>query len=65
MFFDAFVRDARVFDRGRNGEDECAAAGETGLDEEALANAGCDGESVAEASEAVECDREFMGGIKL
>lgn len=63
MFFEAFVREAKVFDRGRKGEDECAGAGEGELGEEALENAGCDGESVADASEAVECDREDIGGI--
>lgn len=64
MFFEAFVKEANVFDRGLNGEDECAGpGGELGV--EALENAGCDGERVAEASEAVECDREDIGGIRF
>lgn len=57
------VRDARVLDRGRNGE---ADGGEAGVGELALAeNAGCDGDRFAEASEAAECDREDMGTIRF
>jgi hypothetical protein len=64
-FFAAEARDANVFDRGRNGEEEwegdAVAAGLL----DALEKAGCDGESVAEPSDAVECDREDIGTIKL
>lgn len=52
-FFDEVVKEASVFDRGRNGEDDCAGGGVAG-DVGWLANAGCEGESVAEASEPVE-----------
>ena len=64
-FFDDVVSDARVFDRGRKGEEDCegeAGGGEVG---DAPENAGWDGERVAEASEAAECDRDFIGTIKL
>ena len=59
------MSEAKVFDRGRKGDDESVVAGVAGLDEEALEKAGCDGESVAEASEAAECDREVIGGIRV
>lgn len=52
-FFEEVVREANVFDRGRKGDVECVGVvgGEEVL---ALENAGCAGESFAEASEAAE-----------
>lgn len=58
------MREARVLDRGRKG-DECeggAAIGEVGEEE---LKAGCEGERFAEASEALEWLREVIGAIKF
>ena len=41
-------------DRGRNGEGGCVGEDGAAGEEVALENAGCDGESVAEVSEAAE-----------
>ncbi len=64
-FLEDVVSDARVFDRGRKGDEDCegeAGGGEAGV---APRNAGRDGESVAEVSEAAEWDREDIGTIKF
>ena len=50
-FLDEVVREARVLDRGRKGEDVC---GEAGTVEDDPENAGCDGGRVVDASEAAE-----------
>lgn len=64
MFFEAFVKEASVFDRGLKGEGEFAVTGGV-LEVEALENAGCDGERGAEASEPVDCDRAVIGGMRF
>jgi hypothetical protein len=56
----AFVRDASVLDRGRNG-DECGAE-ELGV---AIEKAGWEGERLVEASDAAEWLREEIGTIRL
>ena len=57
------VSDASVFDRGRKGDDECV--GDVGVLGEGSENAGCDGEIVAEVSDAADCDRPDIGTIKF
>jgi hypothetical protein len=59
------VRDARVLDRGRNGDDDCAGEAGDGEAADVPEKAGCDGERVADVSEAAEWDREDIGTIKL
>jgi hypothetical protein len=46
------VSEANVFDRGRKGEEGGAGGGGAGDVGEGRENAGCDGERVAEVSEA-------------
>ena len=48
------MRDARVFDRGRKGDEGRDGEGGVGEVGDGRENAGCDGESIAEASEAAE-----------
>lgn len=57
------VSEANVFDRGLKGDEECV--GEVGELGEERENAGCDGERVAEVSEAADCDRPEMGTIRF
>lgn len=59
------VKEASVLDRGRNGEDGNVRAGDVGPDEEPLEKAGCDGDNVAEASDAADCEREDIGGMRF
>jgi hypothetical protein len=62
-FLDEVVSEANVFDRGRKGDEDCVGdVGELGEERE---NAGCEGESVAEVSDAADCDRPEMGTIKF
>jgi hypothetical protein len=59
------VRDARVLDRGRKGDEDCegeAGGGEAG---DVPKKAGCEGDRVAEVSEAAEWEREDMGTVKF
>jgi hypothetical protein len=51
---DEVVSDARVFDRGRKG-DECVG----------VVGAGCDGERAGEVSDAADWDRPEMGTIRF
>jgi hypothetical protein len=59
------VREAKVLDRGRNGDEDWE--GEAGGGEVAVApkKAGCDGDRVAEVSEAAEWERPDMGTVKF
>ena len=51
-FLEEVVNEASVFDRGRKGDEDCVAdVGELG---EGRENAGCDGERVAEVSDAAD-----------
>jgi hypothetical protein len=61
-FLDEVVREARVLDRGRKGDD---VPGEAGTVEDDPENAGCDGDRVVDASEAAEWERDEMGTIKF
>lgn len=55
------VRDASVFDRGRKGEED---TGEAGAVDDALLNAGCEGDRL-EASEPTDCDRDVIGTMRF
>ena len=55
------VRDAKVFDRGRKGEED---TGDTGAVEEKLLSVGCEGDRLDE-SEPTDCDRDVIGTIKF
>lgn len=61
-FLEAFVSEARVLDLGRKGEDDCAG-GDAGVEELAFEKAGCEGERLADASEAAEWDLDDIGTI--
>jgi hypothetical protein len=64
-FLEEVVRDARVLDRGRNGDEDCdgeASGGEAG---DAPEKAGCEGDRVADASEAAEWERPDIGTVKF
>ena len=54
------VKEARVFDRGRNGDGDEGEAG--AVDEDA--KAGCEGERV-EPSDPAEWDREVIGTVRF
>lgn len=56
------MRDARVLDRGRNGEENGPVDGLTG---EGRENTGWDGERAEEVSDAAEWLREVMGTVRL
>lgn len=51
-FLEEIVSEANVFDRGRKGEEDGAGGEVAGDVGEGSENAGCDGERVAEVSEA-------------
>jgi hypothetical protein len=57
------VSEANVFDRGRNGDEECG--GEVGELGEGKENAVCDGEGFADVSDAADCDLPEMGTIRF
>ena len=57
------VREANVFDRGRNGDDEYE--GDVGELVEPMESAGCEGERVAVVSDAADCDRPEMGTMRF
>ena len=62
-FLEEVVSDAKVFDRGRKGDVEWAAdVGELG---EGSENPGCEGDIVAEVSDAADCDRPEIGTIRF
>ena len=59
------VRDARVFDRGRKGDEDCEGEAGAGEAVDVPEKAGCEGERVADASEAAEWERPDMGTVKV
>lgn len=63
VFLDDVVNEAKVLDLGRKGEEECV--GDVAVVGEERPNPACDGEVVAEFSDAAECDRPEMGTIRF
>jgi hypothetical protein len=59
------VRDARVLDRGRKGDEDCEGEAVDGEAGEAPEKAGCEGDRVADVSDAAEWERPDMGTVKL
>jgi hypothetical protein len=64
VFLEEVVREARVLDLGRNGEELCTTggAGEVG---DGTENAGCEGERVVEVSEEADSDLPAIGTIRF
>ena len=63
-FFEEVVREAKVLDRGRKGDDDCGGEEATGEPGEEGANAGCEGES-AEVSDPADCDLDVIGTVRF
>lgn len=57
------VREAKVFDRGLNGEDDCGFGELRGDVGEGRENAGCEGDKFM--SDDCECDRDDIGTIRF
>jgi hypothetical protein len=64
-FLEEVVRDARVLDRGRKGDEDCEGEAGRGEAGELPEKAGCEGDRVAEVSDAAEWERPDMGTVKL
>jgi hypothetical protein len=64
-FLEDVVRDARVFDRGRKGDEDCAGEAGGGEDVDAPEKAGWEGDKVAEVSDAADWERPEIGTVRF